>query len=185
MAGGRFIGLEGTVNVPEEEGDAKQELCRRLCQAEDRYRSQKKLHDYMLEDGEEIHHQLTELEADNMYQTRKVNELTRVVENHREKRCFIYIKQLEMENKELREENECLTAELDRRKRNLEEVKNLRRAEQELKHTLEEIQDDLCAKDKKITENARLLARKNCDLQEHYVTIQDLQQKRKQLEARL
>lgn len=23
MAGGRFIGLEGTVNVPEEEGDAK------------------------------------------------------------------------------------------------------------------------------------------------------------------
>ncbi|KAE8286302.1 hypothetical protein D5F01_LYC15987 [Larimichthys crocea] len=55
----------------------------------------------------------------------------------------------------------------------------------DLLHTLEGIQHDLRAKDKKITENARLLARKNCDLQEHYVTIQDLQQKRKQLEARL
>ncbi|XP_027135005.1 uncharacterized protein LOC113745843 [Larimichthys crocea] len=150
MAGGRFIGLEGTVNVPEGR------VMQNKSSVEDSVRlrtdtgPQKKLHTT----------------------------------------CWRMEKKFTITNEKWRIRtqgggNERLTAELDGRKRNPEEIKNLRRAEQELKHTLEEIQDDLCAKDEKITENARLLARKNCDLQEHYITIQDLQQKRKQLEARL
>ncbi|KAG8004271.1 hypothetical protein GBF38_009197, partial [Nibea albiflora] len=104
MAAGR----EETVNVPEEESkasehDAKQEIHRRLCQAKERYRTKKKLHDYMLEDGEELDHRLRELEAENKYLTIRVDEYEAFT-------AFTLVK--ETENKMLREENERLTAEV-------------------------------------------------------------------------
>ncbi|XP_044078212.1 tropomyosin-like [Siniperca chuatsi] len=201
-----FIDLVEIIEVPEEQPQERdeeeqyindrEELRRRLCQAETSCRQKRELYDKTFGHGLALEELINELEAQNKNFTRKVKELQQQVSNIRktkeeeedEEDPSTYIRKLEKENRKLREKTADLTAELDQLslgENYQDKLQNLRRAEQEFKHKQEEVQGALRSKDEEIQTKCMTLIQRNNKIEEYFNTIEDLRQDQRELREQL
>ncbi|KAI9527434.1 hypothetical protein NQZ68_030886 [Dissostichus eleginoides] len=182
----QVIDLEEVMKESEEQEWEREDLRRRIRQAELRLQVKEQLHEQYLTQGMHLQSSIQEMEAENEALTNKGNELQHL-ENVRKIRKEALQRELVAEDEtiELEKENKRLKRGIKLEQfsgeKHQDQKQGLEKDAQELQHILAQVEEDIRRKDEEIEQKSRTLDKRCRENKNCYKTIKQQQELKQQL----